>query len=106
VNVINAAKTSIIQELNMECENMVKRGGGVKDLKVRELNSQSLSENNKHYSVDIYIDVCNAMGANITNTIAEKTKEIISKMGVQTGISVLTNYCLERKSVSSFIIPV
>jgi degradative hydroxymethylglutaryl-CoA reductase len=46
------------------------------------------------------------MGANLTNTLAEKGKEIVSKMGIKTGISVLSNYCLERKAVSTFVIPV
>lgn len=42
------------------------------------------------------------MGANITNTICEKTKEYISKMGVKTGIAILSNYCVERKALSYF----
>lgn len=46
------------------------------------------------------------MGANITNTIAEKAKEIITFMGIKTGISILSNYCIERTSVSKFMIPV
>lgn len=46
------------------------------------------------------------MGANITNTVAEKTKEIISKIGIQCGIAILTNYCLERKASSHFEIPI
>ena len=27
-------------------------------------------------------------------------------MGIKTGISILTNYCIERRATSSFIIPV
>lgn len=84
---------------------MEKRGGGVKDIRVREL-SESKNGNYKAYSMDIIINVCDAMGANITNTIAEKAKEIISYMGINTGISILSNYCIERKSVSKFMIPV
>ena len=72
------------------------------DLKVRQLKGT----NSKQFSVDIFIDVCEAMGANITNTICEKTKKYISSMGIQTGIAILTNYCIERKALSWFEIPV
>jgi hydroxymethylglutaryl-CoA reductase len=65
-----------------------------------------VEEGDRNYSLDILLDVCDAMGANLTNTIAEKAKEIVSKMGIKTGISILSNYCLERKAVSTFIIPV
>lgn len=46
------------------------------------------------------------MGANITNTICEKAKDCISKMGVKTGIAILSNYCIERKAFSYFQIPI
>ncbi len=49
---------------------MVKRGGGVTDLRLREL-EESMG---KHFSVDIFVNVCEAMGANITNTLCEKAK--------------------------------
>lgn len=84
---------------------MMKRGGGVKDIRLREI-SECSNANYKNYSMDVVINVCDAMGANITNTIAEKAKEIITFMGIKTGISILTNYCIERKSVSKFMIPV
>jgi degradative hydroxymethylglutaryl-CoA reductase len=84
---------------------MEKRGGGVKDIRLREI-SVSSNANYKNYSLDVIINVCDAMGANITNTIAEKAKEVISFMGIKTGISILSNYCIERKSVSKFMIPI
>jgi hydroxymethylglutaryl-CoA reductase len=34
------------------------------------------------------------MGANITNTLCEKVKDYICKMGIKTGIAILTNYCI------------
>ncbi len=42
------------------------------------------------------------MGANITNILCEKTKDYISKMGIKTGIAILSNYCVERKALSYF----
>ena len=46
------------------------------------------------------------MGANITNTICERAKDLVSKMGIKTGIAILSNYCTERISVSYFELPV
>ena len=70
----------MIDYLNEGCASMVKRGGGVLDLKIRELTKGPLTE----YSVDIIINVCEAMGANITNTICERAKNYISRMGINT----------------------
>lgn len=84
---------------------MVQRGGGVKKVGIRKLQDNA---NGKwaNYSFDLYIDVCGAMGANITNTLAEKAKEIITFMGLKTGIAILSNYCTERLANSKFLIPV
>jgi hydroxymethylglutaryl-CoA reductase len=72
---------------------MIKRGGGVRELRLRDIGAHSLGE--KHsYSLDIFIDVCDSMGANITNTICERAKQIVSSLGFNTGIAVLSNYCV------------
>ncbi len=84
---------------------MVQRGGGVKKVDVRKL-QDNVNGKCSNYSFDIDIDVCNAMGANITNTLAEKAKEIISFMGIKTGIAILSNYCTERLADSKFLIPI
>lgn len=47
---------------------MVARGGGVKQISLRRLSSGP--KGNGNYSLDIVIDVCDAMGANIVNTLA------------------------------------
>lgn len=83
---------------------MVARGGGVKQISLRRLSSGS--NGNGNYSLDIVIDVCDAMGANIVNTLAEKAKDIIANMGVKTGISILSNYCTRRTTYSTFMIPI
>jgi hydroxymethylglutaryl-CoA reductase len=46
------------------------------------------------------------MGANITNTISEKAKEIVNSLGIRTGISILSNYCVNRRAISTFKLPV
>ena len=59
---------------------MTRRNGGVKDIRLRNLDNKELGGND--YSLDIMIDVREAMGANIINTVAEKAKEIMNKMGI------------------------
>ena len=44
---------------------MQQRGGGVKDITIRQLGNID----SKQYSVDILINVCDAMGANKINSI-------------------------------------
>ncbi len=52
------------------CLDMVKRGGGVSDIRVRQLNGV----NSKEYAIDLVVNVCDAMGANIVNTLCERLK--------------------------------
>ena len=52
------------------CLSMIKRGGGVKDIRARQLNGV----NSKDYVIDVIVNVCDAMGANIINTLCEKLK--------------------------------
>ena len=72
-------------------------------VRLRKFN-ENMNEND--YSLDIFIDVKEAMGANIINSVAQRAKQILSNMGVSTGISILSNYCIERRARSSFEIPV
>lgn len=51
---------------------MVERGGGVRSVTLRKLKSNELGRGS--YSLDLVIDVCDAMGANIVNTLSEKAK--------------------------------
>ena len=43
---------------------MVKRGGGVEDIRLRRLDKSMIV-------VELLINVCDSMGANVVNTIAE-----------------------------------
>lgn len=66
---IMAHKQELLDMANALHPNMVGRGGGAKDLDVR-----ILDEGNKYRTmliVHLYIDCCDAMGANLINTMAE-----------------------------------
>jgi hydroxymethylglutaryl-CoA reductase len=64
----------------------VNRGGGVIDIRARALqnNEQSLRSTGEFQSpemvvVDFYINVCEAMGANLVNTVVEGVAPYLEK---------------------------
>lgn len=63
-------KKDIIAHANTFCENMVKRGGGVEDIRIRKLSNTMLV-------VELLVNVQESMGANVINTIAENTSPYI-----------------------------
>jgi len=63
-------KSQIIEIANEHCQAMLKRGGGVVDLRWRKLAEDMLV-------VELLVDVQEAMGANVINTIAEATSPFI-----------------------------
>ncbi|OQS00609.1 3-hydroxy-3-methylglutaryl-coenzyme A reductase [Achlya hypogyna] len=106
------------------CANMKRRGGGVlhvyarvveplvsaaaawytgyaDELKVRPSGVAST------LVVHIDVDVCEAMGANIVNTIAEGLSGEVSRLtGARAGLRILTNLCVARRARASFAIPI
>lgn len=91
---------------------MVKRGGGVIDLKIKTLpvdsNLKSIDpEAGEMIVIDLFVNVCESMGANIINTIVEHTAPFIEDLvGGRAGIKILTNLATERKALAYFEIPV
>jgi degradative hydroxymethylglutaryl-CoA reductase len=98
---VKAAKREIVKHANMYCENMVKRGGGVEDIRVRSLGDQMLV-------VELLVNVCDSMGANVVNTIAEQTSPYVLEVIGQGRIAlrILSNLCTERLAKAEFRIPV
>lgn len=80
---------------------MLKRGGGVRDIRYRKL-SEDMAV------VELLVDVCDSMGANIVNTICEATSPFILECleQGQAGIRILSNLCTERMTFSSFSLPI
>ena len=99
--VLTNKKSDIIDLANQHCASMLKRGGGVVDLRWRRLAQDMIV-------VELLIDVRDAMGANVINTIVEATSPfIIELLGQgQAGIRILTNLCTERMTMSKFEIPI
>lgn len=94
-------KGKIIDFANQQCKSMCARGGGVTDLRWRKLSEDMIV-------VELFVDVREAMGANIINTIAESTAPFIHELLGQgaVGIRILSNLCTERMTRATFEIPV
>ena len=110
--IIDQKKKDIITYANEACQNMVKRGGGVVDLKTKVLPPDSslkdlTNETSDMIIVDLFINVCESMGANIINTIAEHTAPYIEQLvGGRAGIKILSNLATERRAMAYFELPV
>ncbi|RLN87889.1 hypothetical protein BBJ28_00006874, partial [Nothophytophthora sp. Chile5] len=117
------------------CPNMKKRGGGAVDIYCRvvsqtartavtaavssgnidnawftpgndELVVNASDPQTQFLVVHIDVDVCEAMGANIVNTVAEGLSEEVSKLTrSRAGLRILTNLCMQRRARSEFEIP-
>lgn len=99
--VLASEKRKIIDFANQQCKSMCQRGGGVTDLRWRKLSEDMIV-------VELFVDVREAMGANIINTIAESTAPFIQELLGQgaVGIRILSNLCTERMTRATFEIPV
>lgn len=69
---------------------LVRRGGGPKRLAIRELASD-------HLVVQIAVDACDAMGANLANMVAEATGPLLARLAqAELGLRILSNLSDER----------
>ena len=92
---INEAKAQLLELANAAAPGLIKRGGGVKDLEVRDLGASTLA-------VHFYVDCQDAMGANLINGIAESIgPEVVRISGGRLGLRILTNLC-DRRRVKAF----
>lgn len=93
-------KEVLIKSANDAYPSLVDRGGGAEDLDVRILNEDDNSQYTQMLILHIYVNTCDAMGANIINTMVESlapTVERITKGKVY--LRILSNFadrCLAR----------
>jgi degradative hydroxymethylglutaryl-CoA reductase len=93
-------KKSIILNANSHCQSMVQRGGGVQDMYIREIGSRKVT-------LELIVNVCESMGANLLNTLAEKTADYIeSFIDGRVILKILSNLSVFRKATAEFKINV
>lgn len=111
---IEEKKVSLIDIANEACQSMVQRGGGVRDIKTKILRASGqttgMSDSftiSDMVIVEFQIDVCESMGANIVNTVAESLAPSLAELvDGRVGLKILSNLCPERRAISYFEIPV
>ncbi len=87
-------KQELIDRANAFEPNMVQRGGGARDLEVRVLDNGRYQ---KMLVVHLLIDCCDAMGANLVNTMAEGIASRVEELtGGQVFLRILSNLADRR----------
>ncbi|WP_249871568.1 hydroxymethylglutaryl-CoA reductase, degradative [Oceanobacillus saliphilus] len=93
-------KEALINAANAAYPSIVNRGGGAQDMEVRILNEESDSKYGQMLVLHIYVDTCDAMGANIINTMVESIAPIVEELTKgKVYLRILSNYadkCLAR----------
>ena len=77
----------LLRVANAAHPSMQRRGGGAKELRLRTPGD--------FISVDLLIDVCQAMGANSVNTMAEAVSQHLRQQGFNVLTAILSNYATE-----------
>ena len=93
ISTINSNSNQIIELANSASKTLPKLGKGAKEVQCKEIKTSSSSM----LIVELMIDVGDAMGANVTNTMCEIVAPLIEKLtGGKTLLRILSNYSTER----------
>jgi len=90
---INNSSNEILQLANSKSNTLSKMDKGAKEISCKEIDTPS----GKMLIVELLIDVGDAMGANITNTMCEAVSPLIEKItGGRSLLRILSNYSTRR----------
>ncbi|WP_099156751.1 hydroxymethylglutaryl-CoA reductase, degradative [Virgibacillus ndiopensis] len=99
-NALLNEKEALLNDANASYPSLVARGGGAEDLEVRIINENSESKYSQMLVVHVYINTCDAMGANIINTMVESLAPTVEQLtNGKVYLRILSNYadrCLAR----------
>jgi len=94
------ASTEILNLANSKSNTLPKMGKGAKEVSCKDLHTDS----GNMLIVELLIDVGDAMGANVTNTMCEAVAPMIEKLtGGKTLLRILSNYSTKRMVRASAI---
>jgi hydroxymethylglutaryl-CoA reductase len=90
---INNSVDEILQLANSKSNTLTKMGKGAKEISCKEIDTPS----GKMLIVELLIDVGDAMGANVTNTMCESVSTLIETItGGRSLLRILSNYSTRR----------
>jgi hydroxymethylglutaryl-CoA reductase len=97
----------ILQKANEAHPSIVKRGGGAKEIVVRQIAADPALETPAFLVIHLHIETLEAMGANIIDTMVEAIKPYLEKLTNGTALmGILSNYATECLATASCQIPV
>jgi hydroxymethylglutaryl-CoA reductase len=100
------SKHELIEAANAAYPSIVARGGGAKDLDVRILNDSPDSEYGKMLVLHLYVDTCDAMGANIINTMVESLAPMVEDIASgKVYLRILSNFADRCVAKATCVIP-
>jgi hydroxymethylglutaryl-CoA reductase len=100
LHALNDARTDLLARADVVIPGLVERGGGARDIEVRDLGDGFVV-------VHVLVDCRDAMGANLLNTVAEALGPRVAEITRGTlGLRILTNYCDRRLARVTARIPV
>jgi len=83
-------RAELLERADAAVPNLVRRGGGARGIEVRDLGDGMVV-------VHFLIDCCDAMGANLVNTVAEAVADRLAELTRgQVGLRILSNLCDKR----------
>jgi hydroxymethylglutaryl-CoA reductase len=96
---LGAARGELLRRADAAMPRMVARGGGARDIELRDLGDGLLV-------VHFVVDCQDAMGANLLNTVAEAVGPRVAEIaGARLGLRILSNYCDQRRTVATVELP-
>ncbi|EGW0194457.1 hydroxymethylglutaryl-CoA reductase, degradative [Enterococcus faecium] len=103
INAVNHRKEELILCANESYPSIVKRGGGVQDISTREF----MGSFHAYLSIDFLVDVKDAMGANMINSILESVANKLREWFPEEEIlfSILSNFATESLASACCEIP-
>ena len=103
---IEEQRDHLVNVANLVHKTMVARGGGARDLEVRILNSDDDSRFRRMLIVNLFVNTCDAMGANTINTMVESIAPMIEEISNgKVYLRILSNYTDNCMAKSRCIIP-
>jgi hydroxymethylglutaryl-CoA reductase len=100
VALVHEAASELRELADRAIPGVVQRGGGAREILVRDLGDGYLV-------VHVLIDCCDAMGANLLNTVAEALGPRVAELASgKLGLQILSNYCDRRVVRVSAELPV
>lgn len=98
---ISAGRAEIAREIEPMLASMTTRGGGFRGIEVERLSELDIVR------VDLLIDVRDAMGANLINSVAEQLRALLERLSGGTALMcILTNEARHRRAGARFELPV